>query len=184
MTLALGVVSLWFLHSRGWFEIYTGRKTLRGVVFSAIVATLFALAAISVDLGIGFDRDLNVPLPQSLSFYPAIGYVAEIVFRTLPLSLLLIFLGPLIKKRNPDSLVWSCILVASFLEPIFQLGFAFSQKPLSWADAYVVPHVFAFNLLQMYVFRRYDFVSMYSFRLIYYIYWHIVWGHLRLQLLF
>ena len=181
---ALGVVSLRFLHSRGWFEIYTRRESLRGLVLSAKVATLFAIVVILVDLSIVFPHDLNVPPPRSLLFYPAMAYVAEISFHALPLSLLLVFLGPLLKKLNPNSLVWFCIILASFLEPIVQLGLGFSAKPLSGADVYVGLHVFAFNLLQLYVFRRYDFVSMYSFRLVYYILWHIVWGSVRLQLLF
>jgi hypothetical protein len=184
LVIVLGVVSLRFLHSRGWFEIYTRMKSVRGVVLLATLATLFAIVGILVDLSIGFPQDLNVPPPQSLLFYPAMAYVAEISFHALPLSLLLIFLGPLCKKLNPNGLVWLCILLASFLEPIFQLGLEFSQKPFSWADVYVGPHVFAFNLFQMYVFRRYDFVSMYLFRLVYYINWHIVWGYVRLQLLF
>ena len=75
-------------------------------------------------------------------------------------------------------------LPTAFLEPIFQQGLVFSEKPLLWAEVYVGLHVFAFNIFQMYVFRRYDFVSMYLFRLVYYIHWHIVWGYVRLQLLF
>jgi hypothetical protein len=34
------------------------------------------------------------------------------------------------------------------------------------------------------VFRRYDFVTMYSFRLFYYAYWHIAWGVIRLRVFF
>jgi hypothetical protein len=180
----LGVVSLGFLHSRGWFKIFTRRKYLRGVILSATLATLFAIAVILVDLSIRFPRNLNVPPPQSLLFYPAMAYVAEISFHALPLSLLLILLGPLLKKLNLNSLVWLCVFLASLLEPIFQLGWGFSKKLSSWAEVYVGLHVFVFNLLQMYVFRRYDFVSMYAFRLVYYIHWHIIWGYMRLQLLF
>jgi hypothetical protein len=33
-------------------------------------------------------------------------------------------------------------------------------------------------------FRRYDFASMYSFRLVYYAYWHVAWGVIRLKVLF
>jgi hypothetical protein len=38
--------------------------------------------------------------------------------------------------------------------------------------------------LQLYVFRRFDFASMYAFRLVYYAYWHILWGVIRLKVLF
>lgn len=34
------------------------------------------------------------------------------------------------------------------------------------------------------LFKRYDFVTMYTFRLVYYLLWHIVWGVIRLRLLF
>jgi hypothetical protein len=45
-------------------------------------------------------------------------------------------------------------------------------------------HIYVFNALQLYVFKRYDFLSMYAFRLVYYLHWHVVWGYMRLQLLF
>jgi len=181
--ISVGVVSLGFLYSRGWFEIYLGRECLRGVVLAATLATLFAVAVILIDLRIVFPY-FHVPPPQSLLFYPAMAYVAEIVFHALPLALLLVVLGPLSKTLDSNRLVWWCSLLTSCLEPIFQMGWGFSKEPFSWADVYVGLHVFAFNFLQLYVFRRYDFVSMYTFRLVYYIQWHIVWGYVRLHVLF
>ena len=44
--------------------------------------------------------------------------------------------------------------------------------------------VSAVACLQLYVLRRFDFASMYTFRLIYYGYWHIAWGVIRLEVLF
>jgi hypothetical protein len=180
----LGFVSLCFLQSRGWFEIYAARKTFRGVGVSAAIATLFAIEAVFADLIIRFPRDLNVLLPQSLLFYPAIGYVVEVCFHALPLVLLLAVLGPVFMKPNKNSLIWSCVFLASLIEPVVQMRIGFSQKLSSWAEAYVGLHLFAFNLLQLYVFRRYNFVSMYGFRLVYYLYWHILWGYFRLDWLF
>jgi len=130
VVIVLGIVSLRFLQSRGWFEIYTGRERLKGLVVSAMLATLFAVLMILVDLTIVFPHDLNVPPPQSLLFYPAMAYVAEISFHVLPLSLLLVFLGPLRKKLNPNSLAWFCIVLVSFLEPVYQVSMRFSEKPL------------------------------------------------------
>jgi hypothetical protein len=45
-------------------------------------------------------------------------------------------------------------------------------------------HVLVFNLLSLWFFRRYDFLSVYVFRVSYYGFWHILWGQLRLELLF
>ena len=174
----LGVASLRILSSRGWFAIFRSRESLRGVLLSTTVATLFAVAVIAVDLHIAF-LYRHVPPPESLLFYPAMAYVAEIVFHTLPLSLLLIALPSLFKALDSNRLIWWCIHFVSLLEPIFQLVGEFSKGSFSWTDAYVGLHVLAFNLLQLYVFRRYDFLSMYAFRLVYYIEWHIAWGAVR-----
>ncbi len=179
----IGVASLGFLQSRGWFEIFTMKGTLRGMAVSALIATLFGIEVMIAETTNIFrlPADTNVPLPWSLLFYPAIGYVVEIVFHAIPLTLLLAVLGPLFKKLNMPGLIWLCILVVSLLEPIFQVRL---EQSFSLAQAYIGLHIFAINFLQLYVFRRYDFFSMYSFRLFYYMYWHIIWGTLRLQWLF
>ena len=77
---ALGFVSLSLLRSFGRFEIFVPGKIRRGMVFAAIFATLFAIAVVSADYLIRFPKDMNVPPPQSLYFYPAIGYVVEVAF--------------------------------------------------------------------------------------------------------
>lgn len=183
VTGVLGSLSLRFLFSHGWFEIFTGRDSLKGMAFAAIFATLFAVVIILVDAGIVLPY-FNVPSPHSLLFYPAMAYVSEIVFHALPLSILLAALIPLVKPRGPEKLVWLCVLFASCPEPLFQLSRTPSDTSLAWVGVYVGLHVFAFNLLELYVFRQYDFVSMYVFRLVYYIQWHIVWGYARLHILF
>ena len=101
-----------------------------------------------------------------------------------PLALLLAVLQPRLGKPVSGRLVWVCLVVAAFLEPLFQVAHGFADKPRPWVDAYVGLHVFVFNLAQLYVFRRYDFVSMFLCRIVYYLCWHIVWGYLRLQWLF
>lgn len=65
-----GLVSLVFVHSRGWFEIYTS-SSVRGVGVSAVIATLFGAWQVCADLLVTrFPKDINVPPPQSLLFYP------------------------------------------------------------------------------------------------------------------
>jgi len=177
LTALAGFVSLAFLHSRGWFEIYTS-KSVRGMGFSAAIATLFGVWQICADLLISrFPKDINVSPPQSLLFYPAIGYVVEVVFHALPLALLLAVLGRSKKKSNTTIVIWLCIVFVSSLEPVLvhiRMG----------SSAYVGVFVFVFTLVELYVFRRYDFISMYSFRLVFYMWWHITWGYLRLRWLF
>jgi len=182
LAVVIGGFSLWLLHFRWGFEILRGKATIRGIAVSAGFATLFAVLIVIADLIIRYPEDTNIPVPIAFGFYPAIGFVAEIFFHVLPLALLLLLLTPLKSRLGTDRSVWVAIIITASLEPTFQV--LFSGEPLSWGDFYTWIHVYAFALLQLWVFKRYDFASMYSFRLIYYAYWHIVWGVLRLELLF
>lgn len=178
----LGAAALGVLHARGGFEILKGQTTLRGIALSAGFATLLAVAIVIADFFLRYPKDTNVPVPQALLFYPAVGFVAEIVFHVLPLALLMLALSPLAKRFGTERIVWLGILLVAVLEPTFQT--LFEGKVFTWRAAYTWIHVFALAFLQLYVFRRFDFVSMYSFRLIYYAYWHILWGVVRLKVLF
>jgi hypothetical protein len=63
-----------------------------------------AVVIILIDLGVGLPYR-HVPPPRSFLFYPTMAVVAEIVFHVLPLSLLLVTLGPLAKRWDPTRLV-------------------------------------------------------------------------------
>ncbi len=112
------------------------------------------------------------------------GFYAETVFQVLPLILILIILTPLSKKKNSNKMMWIGIFVASLFEPIFQtLPLISGQFPL-WFASFEFLRILLVILSQLTFFKRYDFVTMYWFRIVYYILWHIVWGYLRLGLLF
>lgn len=180
----LGVVLLSFLLSRGWFAIYK-KENLRRLFCSSVLAVLFASITILVDLKVVFPADMNVLFPESLLFYPAIGFLVEILFDVLPLSVLLISLTSIFKNVSSKNITWISIFIVSLLEPIYQTAPMGSSNhyPL-WAVVYVGLHLFLFNLFQLLIFERYDFISMYSVRLVYYMLWHIGWGYVRLKLLF
>jgi hypothetical protein len=179
---AIGAAALHYLQQRHGFAIVRGRATLRGIAISAGLATLMAVDAIIADLIVRFPAEMNVPMPRALLFYPAIGFIAEIVFHVAPLALLLLILTPLGPRIGENRVVWLAILIVAMTEPTFQV--TFEGRVLTWRDLYTWLHVGAIALLQLAVFRRYDFLSMYAFRLIYYAYWHIAWGMVRLELLF
>ena len=83
---AVGTASLWALRSSYEFVILKGGSTFRGVALSLALATVLAVAIVIADFIIRYPQDMNVPVPQSLLFYPAIGFVAEIVFHVLPVN--------------------------------------------------------------------------------------------------
>lgn len=176
----LGFVLLTYLRSKADFSIYK-KGSHKSLPYALGLATPFAFVAILTDLTGAFPRDVNIRFPYSLLFYPVIGFVAEIVFHVLPLTLLLFISRDLAKREIASRTVWACIIGVSFLEPAYQMALG-HYTVLSGIITGL--NVFLINVFQLSLFKRYDFVSMYSFRLAYYFLWHIVWGYLRLKLLF
>lgn len=180
----LGVTLLSFLLSQGWFAIYK-KENLKVLFRRSGLAALFVLITILVDLKVVFPADMNIFFPESLLFYPAIGFFVEILFHVLPLSILLISMTSVFKNISSKNIIWICILIVSLLEPIYQtIPMASSTHYPLWAIAIVLINLFLFNLAQLYIFKKYDFISMYSLRLVYYMLWHIGWGYIRLRILF
>ena len=184
VVIVLGFISLSLLLSQNWFAIYEA-ENLKKLLPPSLLATLLGIIMILVDTKIIFPADMNILFPESLLFYPAIGFLVEILFHVLPLAILLFVLNSIFKNLGSENIIWICILVVSFLEPVYQTAdmVRSNQYPL-WAVGYVRLHIFLINFFQLLIFRRYDFVSMYAFRLVYYLFWHIGWGVVRLKVLF
>jgi hypothetical protein len=179
----LGFILLAYLLARGWFAIFLVQNW-QGWFLAAGLAVLLALAMIFFDSRIVLPPDVNRPYPDSLLFYPTIGFVAEIFFHVLPLTLLLVILSALFKNLTFEQIVWPCIIFVALWEPVFQTRFSLSAAYPWTAVIFIAVHNFLFNFIQLALFKRFDFVTMYGFRLVYYLLWHIVWGVIRLRLLF
>jgi hypothetical protein len=146
-------------------------------------SAVLGIIMILVDIKIVFPVDTNVLFPVSLLFYPASGFFVEVLFHVLPLTLPLITLASLFRSVRHENILWISILIVSLLEPVYQT-FWMGDRYTLWAVAYVGLHVLLINLFQLIIFKRCDFVSMYSFRLVYYLFWHIGWEYVRLKVLF
>lgn len=183
LTALIGLILFICLLSRGWFAIYQiGNQS--GLLVAAGLAGLLALAMILFDSRFPFPADINVPYPDSLLFYPTVGFVVDILFHVLPVTLILFGLTSLFTHMRFESAVWITLVSVALLEPIYQTVLALPRGYPGWFLVVVAVHIFLINICQLLIFKRYDFVSMYSFRLVYYLLWHIVWGHIRLRLIF
>jgi hypothetical protein len=174
----LAFASLAYLRSAGSLQIVGEGSLLAGLRFTAAVTPLFALAAIVADLVLRYPQDMNVSLPGAVFFYPAIGFVVEVCLHALPLALL----AALFARSG----IWSnrtfwilAILVASI-----EAGFQAFTATTTGTAVFSGLQLFAFGLVQLYVFRRFGFLPMYLFRLTYYSLWHVAWGAIRLRWLF
>ncbi|MFX1357129.1 MAG: hypothetical protein ACFFA8_07565 [Promethearchaeota archaeon] len=168
--------------SYSWFNIY--KRNLRGIAIISIPASLLVMTPILIDINFVYPENINVLFPYSLLFYPTMGFVVEILFHLVPLSLLLIVLTSVFKNVKQKKIIWISIFIVSLLEPVFQMIFGTPSDFPLWIVIFFGFHLYLFNFLQLFIFKRYDFFTMYLFRLVYYLFWHILWGYLRLGLLF
>ncbi|KTG29508.1 hypothetical protein [Haloferax profundi] len=182
VVLGFGLVTL--VLSRGWFAVYTPGPLRERLGLTVFLPTLLGAGMALVDFVAVLPADTNVLIPDSLLFYPTMGFVVEILFHLLPLSLFFLVVPSLAAEPDRSLRVWVVLVAVAVLEPAFQLWFGFSEAVPLWTTVYVGLNVLAINLSQLYLFRRYDFLTMYAFRLVYYTLWHIVWGTVRLEILF
>ena len=178
---ALGLGSLSYLLSKGWLSIYRKGNLKKALPYFGWVI-VFAALAIFIDWKIVYPADMNIPLPESLLFYPAMGFLVEIIFHLLPLTLLLLLATSISKKIPFEQLIWVCLVFVAMLEPFYQV--AFMDTFPGWSIVLVWLNLFFLNLVQLLLFKKFDFLTMYSFRLAYYAIWHMAWAYLRLKCLF
>ena len=84
----LGFLLLTYLLGRGWFSIFES-ENLSGWVVAGGLAVLFGLVMMFFDSRVVLPENINRPYPDSLLFYPTIGFVVEILFHVIPLTELL-----------------------------------------------------------------------------------------------
>lgn len=183
----VGAVALRHLEVRGWSKVWSKDAqrpvSLRAVGEPATAAFVFAVLAVTADAAIGFSEDMNTPWPQSVLFYPAIALVAEVVFHLAPLALVLAATGWCFADHRLDRRVWLAVAAVAFVEAMFQVLDALGG-PAPVIAVFVGPHLFAIGAYELTALRRFGFVSIVAFRLVYYLLWHIAWGEVRLALLF
>lgn len=177
----LGFLSLSFLLSKKWFTIHK-KYPIKKVFPYAGLTVFFASVAILIDINIVYPADMNIPFPESLLFYPIIAFLVEIIFHVVPMTLLLVTPTFIFRRYVYDRIVLPYILIVALVEPTYQV--VFMERYTTWATGSVWVNLFLFNITQLLTFKRYGFISMYALRLLYYLIWHVVWGVLRLELLF
>jgi hypothetical protein len=181
---ALGLFAIRILLSISDFRIFRREDSHRLLFFFGI-ASLLAFLMILVDIFFKFPEGINVEFPYSLLFYPLMGFVVGSIFHLMPLMVLISILKILTdNKEKTDKLIWLSLPIIAIFEPIYQQLLSTASHFSLEVEFYIGFHIWVINLIQLYLFKRNDFLSMYYFRIIYYFFWHILWGFLRLNILF
>lgn len=178
----IGAISLRILAARRWLP--SAELALGPLFRVALIGVALAIPAVVVDCWIPFPEDMNAPWPASLLFYPVMAYVAEIAFHVAPLALLLTALRWTLEPHpNNRSKAACAVVIVAAVEALFH-----TVDVLTGADqrlaVFVAPHLMIFGIGGLAILRRYGFLAMLSFRLGYYLVWHVVWGAVRLAVLF
>ena len=160
-----------------------GKTPSKGIFWSMVLALPFGTVIILIDLLAPFPEDIALPLPVSLLIYPAMGFVAEIIFHILPFTILVFVYGQTVQESRITKIIGISILITAFVESIYHMvNLSGSVQFSNWILLLVGFHILLFSLCQLILFRRYDFFSMYTFRIAYYLIWHVAWGTFRLTI--
>lgn len=162
-------------------QIFRG-SGLHGYSHTVLGAIFFGCLAICLDRVVRFPDDLNVAFPVSLIFYPSIGFLAEVIFHLLPLTMLTVMLISLKVFRKNENVLWLSLFTTALLEPLYQ-GFFMMKTTYyhPWEILLTGSHIYLISLFQLWVFKKRGFLHMYLVRFLYYIIWHVAWGYLRIQ---
>jgi hypothetical protein len=107
--------------------------------------------------------------------------VAQVALHVVPFALLLAISNILCGTLECHWRNWIAVILASMLEPAFQVRSSLSDDRPSSAVAVMAASLFLFGVVELQLYRRFDFATMFVFRMLYYRYWHVIWGYLRLQ---
>jgi hypothetical protein len=183
IVILLGIITLTYLFYTGHFQILKKERIKKSIIFLPLTL-IFLTGAILIDLIFTFPEDINLLLPNSLLFYPMIGFIVEIIFHVVPLSLLFALLMNIFKNVDKKRITIICIVIVSIIEPFYQFVFSGGSGFPLWIRTLDMIRLFFFSLVQLYIFKNNDFLSMYSFRLVYYLLWHVIWGTIRVTIFF
>ncbi len=175
----LGIGSLFALQKRFGFCVIGADTGSRGWIAAATAALPFMAIVTSIDLLIGFPANIHVSLPAALVFYPLMGFIAQFALHIVPFTLLLWIITRACVAWAPHRRIWLAIISSACVEAVFQAGASAAPgNDAALATGVVATQVFAFGVTELYLFQRFDFITMYVFRLTYYSYWHVIWGNL------
>ena len=179
----IGFVCFSILIKQEWFAVFQSVNR-KGYRLAAILSIVFCLEAIMLDLVFRFPMGMNIPFPNSLIYYPAVGFVVNILFHVIMVTIVTGLLQLIAPHMTVEKTIWIAILLTAMVEPVYQMIFGAKVNGWTWLVVLTGVHVMLINLAQLFLFRRYDFVTMYAMRLMFYLLWHIVWGMVRLNILF
>lgn len=183
----LGLLGVWLSTKTGFPDALDPRITWRR---RFMLPTLVGLAAGSLFLFTDVATELSrlqreqfdlpatdIAFPASVLVYSAAAIDVEVVYRLLPIPLLLwLISNVLLRGRGQASIFWVLAMASSAIEPLSQAATLVVPLPLWFAIAL---QSFGVNLAQATMFRKYGFVAAIILRIAFYLVYHVLGAPLK-----
>jgi hypothetical protein len=205
-----GLAGVWLAQQTGFPEMLEpGISNRQRFLLPLVVGMSFGLLEILADRLTGMTklfmelmhlRIFHVGFPASALVYPGGAIIVEILYRLLPLPLIMgVCYGTawlvrrsrgsvqtVTNQRSKDLTFWVAASILSWFEPVTQsgvLGLILPGREFRFRGhedmvMYEMLSGYSFNLLQAYFFRRFGFLACLSMRVGMYLVWHVLWGYL------
>lgn len=186
ITLFLGFPAVHFAEKWGRLKMVPRKPLWAGIILRAFAGgVVLGVLPIIWDVLFLLPKDMNVVGIISFPFCTSGAFLVEVFQHTIPLVIWLGIFGQLIFRGTYQKIIfWIGALIVAAFEPISQLGGPFfsGYPPAFYVVGALI--IYGINLVQLFTFRRNGFVPMFVMRLGIYFLWHVIWGMIRLQILF
>lgn len=180
----VGTCSVWLGPKAGlpglWEPNIGVRKRL---LLPAVVGLGLGVVFLIVQAFTGFARvmaeaanvpSINVPFPASILFYSGGAIAVESLYRLILLTLpLWLIANVILRKQGQTTVFWAVAVPASVVEPLGQMSLVAGHPEVMAALGI---GMYAMNIFEAILFRRYGFLAPMAYRLAYYFVWHVVGG--------
>ena len=124
------------------------KENMRYWPIIGLISIPFFIAVAIMDYFFPFAEDINVLLPESLLFYPVMGFIAEMIFHVAPLLLFYGGITALFKRVDRKTILIVIIIVVSMIEAVFQFVFDTSTTRPIWIKGIDALRLFLFAMVQ------------------------------------
>lgn len=154
-----------------WDDRISNRQRL---LIPALLGLVLGIVALVINSLLHLSK-VDIAFPASVFVYSAGSIAVEVFYRLVPLPLFLWLISTImLRNKWQDQIFWILAVLLSVLEPLAQTRALMGLGVTTLSLILIALEIYAANLTQAYIFRRYGFLATLVIRLSYYLIWHVV----------
>ena len=184
----MGLIGAWLSMRTGFPDAWDARishtqRLLVPIIAGLLLGSLFLATDLITNMSKLQQEHLNiqatdVAFPASLFVYSAGAVFVEVVYRLLPIPMLLAMISIIVRGQGArEKAFWVLAILTSLIEPLTNTAASQYLAPL--ALTFVLVQAFGANLLQAAFFRKSGFLAAILMRVAFYIPVHIIGSFLK-----